>query len=541
MYASSRPKRILAIDWDSRTVRIIEAKLAKRSFSVMKVLAASIPGEVDATSPAALGAFIKATLEKEKIATRHAMVDIPRDQAVLNTLKLPCTAPDELPSIVQIQIAKELPFPLADAAVDFSLPATEPGQTTADVLVAAVRREVVEMYVQTCEAAGLKLDRIGLRPHANKLAVCRYFDDRPAERIVFIDVGPVLTEIDVIREGRLAFSRAASVAVPSSFEERPRLSLIAAIDGGDEDPDAVDSAIDLGEPRRLEGRPGVFGVDAVVNGLMLELTRSLEAYRAHDHGAQIDKVVVGGDIGCEAELVAAIRSRLKLDATQYSAEGILGDAERGAAAAAYAATLGLLIGLYGETARSFDFLHPKQTITATRKRLMRAPRVAAVVVLFVAASVVAAVQLTSEDRGRRAMLTKSISVLEEDSTEKDKFLKLVREIQAFDRESPVWVDVLHDLVSALPSNKELVVEQIELDQRDRTIVIKTRTKELTTAHKAVEELNKFRREGASAARFKARIRNSSTPDDRESYPYRQDLFVQLLSDAPAKGRAERGT
>jgi type IV pilus assembly protein PilM len=536
VYANSRPKRILAIDWDPRTLRIVEAKLSKRSFVVQKVLSAQLPADVDVASPESLGAFIRATLEKERIATRHAMVDIPRDQAVLNTLKLPCTAPDELPSIVQLQIAKELPFPLAEATVDFSMPPTEPGQTTADILVAAVRREVVDHYIRTCEEAGLKLDRIGLRPHANKLAVCRYFAEQPPQRVVFIDVGPVLTEIDVIRDGRLAFSRAASVPVPSSFESSsPRLSLIAAIEA---DEDAPGESINLGDPHRPEGRAGVFGVDAVVNGLMLELTRSLEAYRAHDHGAQIDKIVVGGDIGCEAELVSAVRSRLKLDAVQYSAEAVLGNAEQGAAAAAYAATMGLLIGMAGETARSFDFLHPKQTVTAAKKRLMRAPRVAAVFVLFVTASVVGAVQFTSEDRARRAQLQKAIAELDEGRTDKDAFLRVVKTIRDFDRESPVWVDVMYDLVSALPSNRELVVESIDMDQNAASIVVKTRTKELTTAHKAVEELNKFRREGFAGQRFKARIRNSSSPDDREEYPYRQDLAVQILADAPAKARVE---
>ena len=41
-----------------------------------------------------------------------------------------------------------------------------------DLLVAAIRRELIQLYEETIAAAGLKLERIGLRPYAHKLAVC---------------------------------------------------------------------------------------------------------------------------------------------------------------------------------------------------------------------------------------------------------------------------------------------------------------------------------------------------------------------------------
>ena len=47
---------------------------------------------------------------------------------------------EELPGMVQIQIAKELPFPAGEAVIDFvGAPTLSPEETMTDVLVAAVR------------------------------------------------------------------------------------------------------------------------------------------------------------------------------------------------------------------------------------------------------------------------------------------------------------------------------------------------------------------------------------------------------------------
>ena len=98
----------------------------------------------------------------------------------------------------------------------------------ADVLVAAIRHDALSRYEATLSAAGLKLDRIGLRPYANKFAVSSLLRHAMPERVLLIDVGPTLTEINVFRDSFLAFSRAASVAVPESLDDDSILTITGA-------------------------------------------------------------------------------------------------------------------------------------------------------------------------------------------------------------------------------------------------------------------------------------------------------------------------
>ena len=524
------PKRIVAVDWDTRTLRIVHALLGKRGVKIDRLLSAPIPPELDLANPEQLGRHIRRVLDQEGIHTKYATVDIPRDQAILKTLKLPALPADELAGMVGIQIAKELPFPASEAVIDFAVPPFAASATTSEVLVAAVRREVVQQYEATFEMAGLKLDRVGLRPYANTVAVCELLKHALPERVMFIDVRPSLTEIDVIRNGSLTFSRAASVMVPQEARghgERPRFSIVR--EGG---PGEAHVPID---PVAVEPH-SIGGTEAMIHSLVVEVTRSIEAYRAGDPGAPgaIDHVVIAGDLGVEETLAEAVQKRLGITTELYNPAASFGwEPDEGAGASAFASTLGLVVGHSYDRALHFDFLHPKKRVSQTQERLKKAPLVAAVAVLFIAAVGIALAQFTAPDRNTLARIESSIQELESKRADYKKFLEVMDRIREFDAEQHVWVDVLYDVFSALPTNEELVINHLEMNQSDGRLVLKTKAKNRDTATTAVRNLDEFRREGKERPRFKTSI-GPQTEKRGEKYPYVQDLRITLLRDDPVK-------
>lgn len=509
-----QPKKIVAIDWDARTLRVVHAFVGKRGLKIDRILAAAIPADIDLNSPEHLGRHIRRVLDQEQIPTRHAVVDIPRDQAILKTLSLPALGPEELPGMVEIQIAKELPFPAGEAVIDFIVsPGAEPN--VSDVLTAAVRREVVRQYEQTFETAGLKLDRIGLRPWANATAVRELLKHAMPDRVAFIDVRPALTEIDILRGGVLTFSRAASVMIPKDWKERsvgPRLSLVR------------EGAAEIGD-----------APDAVIHSLLVEVTRSLEAYKTSDAGAIIDHVVIAGDLGVEEALSEGIQKRLGIPAELYNPAASFGwEPDEGAAAAAFSSTLGLVIGQSSASeSMHFDFLHPKKRVSKTQQKLKRAPMAAAVAILFLAAGGVGFAQFTKDDRARLATIEAQIKELEERQPDNKKFMDFVQQVRDFDQGQYVWVDVLYDLISVLPSTEHLVITQLDMQQEDGKLVLKTKAKDRDTPTQAVRKLEEFKREGKPLPRFKATIGPQSEKQG-EKYPFVQDLRVSILRDDEEK-------
>ncbi len=520
MPGRAHPKRIVSVDWDTRSLRVVHASLGKRGVKIDRLLSVAIPGNVDPDNPEQLGLHIRRTLDQEGITTKNAIVDIPRDQAILKTLNLPTTQPDELPGMVEIQIAKELPFPVTDAVIDFAVAPTAEEAVTGDVLVAAIRREQLEQYEAIFTTAGLKLDRVGLRPYANKVAVCQLLKHAVPERVLFIDVRPTFMEIDVLRNAALSFSRSASVTIPKGLGE----SMVLSISRPDQ-PERADQ-----EGAGADDTPVSSGLDRVVHSLMLEVTRSIEAYRADDHGAMIDHVVIGGDVGVEEALAEVIQKRLKITTEMYNPGSTFGwEPDEGARACAFAASLGLLLGYADDGILHIDFLQPKRTVSAAKQRMKAAPIVAAVVVLFSAAGAVGFAGYTRSDRQSLARLEQNIGDLQKKRGENKKFLDVVDQIGDFDAKQHVWVDLLYDVFSLLPSNQEMLVNHVQVDQKGGRITLKTRSKRRETPTEVIRKLEDFRREGRDRPRFRVGM-GPQTEKKREKYPFSQELRILIIDD-----------
>jgi type IV pilus assembly protein PilM len=531
--ANARLKRVLALEWDARHLRVVHARLGKKEAEIDRMFSARIPTEIDPHDPEQMGHHIKRVLAHEGISTRHVLIDIPRDQVVLNTLSLPYAVPEELPGMVEIQIAKELTFPVSEAVIDFAVASVPEEGAQAEILVATVRKEVLQQYEAIVAAAGLRLVRVGLRPYASRAAVNASLGEAEHGRVLFVDVRPTFTEVNILRDRALGFSRAASVIVPEQRpEEGPTLTL-------------VQSTRDSQEPsfEAMEGGGPGFGVGSVIDSLVMELSHSMEAYRAQDLGteagpSEVSLVVLGGDSGIEPQLAAAIQKRLGVPTRLYNPASTFGwPEEDGAEAGAFAATLGLVLAQYHPIRDVFDFLNPKQVVSASRERLRKVPLVAAVVVLFVGAGFVLYQGMNSQGRQRLETVEKEIKRIDDMIQEHRDLMRINKQLESFEQNQHVWVDVMYDLVAALPNHQTLVWDQIVLSEKDRRVELKTRGKERNTASQAVERLNAYQHADGSGPRFEASW-GSQSEKPGEDYPYTQDLVIKLLDPKPSGNTKE---
>lgn len=450
-------RKVLCLDWDKRSLRIVAARVGAGKMALEDAHSHRLPHTVDADEPQAMGDFIQQMLRRHHLRSKWVLVDVPRERAVINRLTLPPTPASEVAAAVQFQAMRELPFPFDSAAVDYVVTRRDEQGAVIEVLLAAVTLETLERVRATCQAAGLTPARIGLRPYAN-LVSARHVLGLEGRRVLFADVGPGATEIDVFHGDALAFARSANVTVPVPTGEP----------GGRED----SRIISLAEIADLEGSTGA--IEAAVNELMVEVTRTLQAYRATEPDTTIDAIVVAGGTGIETQFAEALERRLSVPTQLFDPTGPLGIGSGEASKlCSFSASLGLAWGLSREGLLALDFLNPKRPVSSreTLRRRARVGTLAAAVVLVAAGGVYGRYYYGL--KSQYDALRKSNAGLAEKLEERRAIQRQVEAAQSWAVDA-VWPDELLSVTqAAVEPGKKMLVQRIDMDctRREQRIVL----------------------------------------------------------------------
>ncbi|MCK5557670.1 MAG: pilus assembly protein PilM, partial [Candidatus Hydrogenedentes bacterium] len=142
--------RFLAVDFDSRQLRIVRVNRLGLRPRLRKFHAEDIPETLDIQDPSQVGEFLAATLKRRRIGGYPLIMNVPRGQAVLKPLHLPPgTDRSEIAGMVRFQVQGDLPFPGEEGVLDFTIGGESSGgegPDGLDVLAAAIRQGVLEFY-----------------------------------------------------------------------------------------------------------------------------------------------------------------------------------------------------------------------------------------------------------------------------------------------------------------------------------------------------------------------------------------------------------
>jgi Tfp pilus assembly PilM family ATPase len=470
-------KSVVALDIDGDVLRVVHAAGSRvtRIDSGLIELAAE-----KREQPAVLGAALKKALESARVKVKEAVIALPRGQVVLRPLQVPMVADvRELASVINFQIAKELPFRIEDAAVDFKvlravdLPPSgenpEP-QKRLEVLVGAVRSDVVQFYREVAAAAGFKLAGLGLR----SVAAAHYATRCAGTERPFLLVSARADEVtlEIVSEGKLVFSRAAIV-------DRENL----------------------------------------LKSLQIEVVRSLHSFEGTGGTQPIQRVLVTGGTGSEGQIAATLAESLKLPAQvlEPSVDVEVKDLDRAEAANAIAA-IGLALSALEPSGLLIDFANPKKPAPPrnpkrTQTLLLAAASVALLMTVF----------------GVRAHLIKKRDEIkakaQAELADAEKKLPIYRRLKAQARlvngwmvEEQNWLDHLAYLSAVLPPADQIYVSGFTTTpQHVMRFAVNAKTGEL------LAELDKKLR----AAGYELKPLSITPANDKNGYNFRTTVELTI--------------
>ncbi len=473
-------KNILALEWNRKDLRMIVLRPKGAGVELIKAVSVPIPAEVRQDDAESLGAFIRAAMKSADLGARRALLSIPRDQVVLNTLSLPPTPAEELAAIVQFQVVKELPFPAEQATLDFAVCGDFDPKAASNVLVAAVRNEDLDFYRKVAATAELSVENIGLRPFSNLQAVLTNWPELVSRTVLVVEVGPQLTEIDIVKSGVLSFSRAASVGISDvaiAAEVALTDSRISAAPLSDREPDELSQR--------------------AVSDLMVDIIRSFEAYRATDPTISVDQIVVAGSSGLEPQLAHALAARFAAKADLFTPNEALGlPPQRARELRGFSAMIGLALGHSDKGLGHFDFLNPKKPISRRAIRMKKVPVAVATALLFLGSGFVFHFKYVAPRQAQARLLADQVN----DKKKKERvILDFKAQVDAVDdwvASQQIWPEVLVALSEVFPDEKEAYVTRVDFetrpipksDHRASSVKIKFRTASLGTVNSITAKL-----------------------------------------------------
>jgi len=131
-------------------------------------LSASLPegviSEGIVVDTAAAASIIRDLIKSKGISAEKAVTAVSSRSVVLRLMRLASLAPDMLKDVIKKEFSKYMVFAGDDFFVDYcSLgESKEEGQSSLNVLAAAVKKEVIDSYVETIRLAGLSLQAISV-------------------------------------------------------------------------------------------------------------------------------------------------------------------------------------------------------------------------------------------------------------------------------------------------------------------------------------------------------------------------------------------
>lgn len=414
--------RLLAIEWNGSEARVAVASAHAGGMVVEKAFTvdvASTAGEAGAED-AALGQALSAAMASQRIGRLDALVAVGRSSVELRQMTLPPVPDEELPDLVRFQALREFGSLEEDWPLDYLPLDSDPAQAR-NVLAAAVNPRLVGEIRQACEAAGLKLSRLVLRPASAASLLLRRPADSHIDVRLLVDLLPEEADLTVLIGSKVVFLRCARLSA-DPFESSQtlvseiRLTMAAA-------------------QNQLAGKR----VEQIV------LFGGGEAYSALARR-------IGEQLAMPTELLDPFEGlRLEGDLRKKTPE------PRGR----FAAVLGMLANELADEPQAFDFLHPRQRPEPPNRRntYMLSGVAAGLLVLLV---FLAGWYQRSEGLAAVLRLQAESKSLDKKVGEADKLQKQAGEIDKWLADEIVWLDELRWLSEKFPSAEDAMLTQMKM-------------------------------------------------------------------------------
>jgi type IV pilus assembly protein PilM len=252
-----------------------------------------------------LAAELKSFWKESGFTGKKFSLGVANQKIVVRTMEFPLIDEKELRAAIEFQAQEAIPIPLDDAILDFEVLSTEPaadGGGKQKVLIVAAQRDMITMFTQAAQKAGLGIGGIDLQAFAlmRSMAPMVPLVDRGApggDATALVNIGSGVTNLVVALNGAPQFTRVVNIGCDGMVQD---LMQHRGIDYGEADVLRLNVGVTGSEPPAADLEQATIQeihdvMDASCEAFADEIRRSIDFHHSQDQDGHIASLLLSGE------------------------------------------------------------------------------------------------------------------------------------------------------------------------------------------------------------------------------------------------------
>lgn len=300
-------KSYLSLDIGSSSVKMLEVRGGHDALKVVNVGLAQLPANAIQSNvvqdAASVAHTIRNLLTSRKVTTTEVIAAVPGPAVIIKRATFPMQNPQELEETILFEAGNFIPESLENVNLDYQILDSAQDANEIEVLLVAVRKDVINSYVAAISEAGLVPVVVDVDYFALENMFELNYAPEPEEVVALINIGARYSSINIMKGRRSAFTGDVPVGgrqftellaqeLGVSYEEAEDVKIF-----GDEDP----------KRQKAENI-----MSTAADQLLDEVQRALSFFWTGSAEEQINAAYLSGGSAHLPGLVEAMSERLQI-------------------------------------------------------------------------------------------------------------------------------------------------------------------------------------------------------------------------------------
>ncbi|MFO1390501.1 pilus assembly protein PilM [Cellvibrio sp.] len=307
-FLEKKAKPVIGLDISSTSVKLLELSRHGDRYRVetyaVKPLPPNAVVEKNINDPEAVAEVVKAMVKQSKTKLKHAAVAVAGSAVITKMIDLPAGLSDDaMETQISLEADQYIPFPLEEVAIDFEVQGVSPrNPEQVEVLLAACRRENVEMRVNVLQLSDLLPEKVDIEAYSMERAfelISEQLEDQEGQVVAVIDIGATMTTLSVLVDGKTVYTREQLFGGKQLTEEIQRRYGL--------------SREEAGLAKKQGGLPDDYESEVLApfkEAVVQQVTRSLQFFFSASQYNDVDYIILAGGVASLEGLVNLIEEKL---------------------------------------------------------------------------------------------------------------------------------------------------------------------------------------------------------------------------------------